>query len=59
VEVQYKVDELYSPECDRGIVWNDPVIQVEWPINISPLLSAKDKIAPLLKDAENNFIYKE
>ncbi|XRG77798.1 dTDP-4-dehydrorhamnose 3,5-epimerase [Rossellomorea sp. GAMAL-10_SWC] len=59
VDVQYKVDELYSPECDRGIVWNDPVIQVKWPINISPLLSAKDKIAPLLKDAENNFIYKE
>ncbi|WP_088013330.1 dTDP-4-dehydrorhamnose 3,5-epimerase [Gottfriedia acidiceleris] len=59
VEVQYKVDELYSPECDRGLIWNDPVIQVEWPINISPLLSAKDKIAPLLKDAENNFIYKE
>ncbi|MEE6451102.1 dTDP-4-dehydrorhamnose 3,5-epimerase [Gottfriedia acidiceleris] len=59
VEVQYKVDELYSPECDRGIVWNDPDIQVEWPINLSPLLSVKDKIAPLLKDAENNFFYKE
>ncbi|PGM56737.1 dTDP-4-dehydrorhamnose 3,5-epimerase [Bacillus sp. AFS053548] len=58
-EVQYKVDELYSPECDRGILWNDPVIQVQWPINISPLLSAKDKNAPLLKDAENNFFYKE
>ncbi|XZF75625.1 dTDP-4-dehydrorhamnose 3,5-epimerase [Bacillus sp. AL-1R] len=59
VEVQYKADEFYSPECDRGIVWNDPDIQVQWPMNSSPLLSEKDKAAPLLKDAENNFIYKE
>jgi dTDP-4-dehydrorhamnose 3,5-epimerase len=55
VEVQYKVDELYSPEHDRGIIWNDPEIGIEWPINIQPVLSAKDENAPLLKDADNNF----
>lgn len=55
VEVQYKVDELYSPECDRGIVWNDPAIGIEWPIDVTPILSEKDEKAPLLKDAENNF----
>ncbi|MFJ7467865.1 dTDP-4-dehydrorhamnose 3,5-epimerase [Peribacillus frigoritolerans] len=55
VEVQYKVDELYSPEHDRGIFWNDPEIGIEWPINIQPVLSAKDENAPLLKDADNNF----
>lgn len=55
VEVQYKVDELYSPENDRGIIWNDPEIGIEWPINIQPVLSAKDEKAPLLKDADNNF----
>lgn len=57
VEVQYKVDEYYSPEHDRGIIWNDPEIGIDWPVDINPVLSDKDRIAPLLKDAENNFIY--
>lgn len=56
VEVQYKVDEVYSPEYDRGIAWNDPSIGILWPIEISPILSDKDTIAPLLKEAEQNFI---
>lgn len=59
VEVQYKVDELYSPECDRGIIWNDPAIGIEWPIEITPVLSDKDKNAPLLDKADNNFVYGE
>lgn len=59
VEVQYKVDELYAPDCDRGIVWNDPSIGVEWPMDITPVLSAKDEKAPLLNDAENNFSFGE
>lgn len=29
VEVQYKVDELYAPDCDRGIIWDDPEIAIE------------------------------
>ncbi|KMY51037.1 dTDP-4-dehydrorhamnose 3,5-epimerase [Peribacillus loiseleuriae] len=56
VEVQYKVDEVYSPEHDRGILWNDPAIGVEWPMDVKPVLSAKDESAPLLKDADNNFV---
>lgn len=59
VEVQYKVDELYAPDCDRGILWNDPAIAIEWPMDIQPVLSAKDENAPLLKDAESNFIYED
>lgn len=59
VEVQYKVDELYAPECDRGIIWNDAEIGIEWPIDIVPILSEKDEKAPLLKDAEINFTYGE
>lgn len=59
VEVQYKVDELYAPECDRGIIWNDPVIGIEWPIDITPVLSAKDEKAPYLEETENNFIFGE
>lgn len=54
-EVQYKVDEIYSPENDRGIIWNDSDIGIKWPINIQPVLSQKDEKAPLLKDAEINF----
>jgi len=57
VEVQYKVDELYSPEHDRGIIWNDAEIGIEWPIDIKPVLSEKDEKAPLLKDADSNFVF--
>ncbi|MGH0606913.1 dTDP-4-dehydrorhamnose 3,5-epimerase [Bacillus mycoides] len=59
VEVQYKVDELYAPECDRGIVWNEAEVGVEWPMEIQPVLSEKDEKAPSLKEAENNFVYGE
>ncbi|WCK54289.1 dTDP-4-dehydrorhamnose 3,5-epimerase [Aneurinibacillus sp. Ricciae_BoGa-3] len=52
--VAYKVDEYYSPENDRGILWNDPTLNIDWPTS-NPVLSAKDKIHPLLKDAEINF----
>ncbi|MBD3249280.1 dTDP-4-dehydrorhamnose 3,5-epimerase [Candidatus Woesearchaeota archaeon] len=53
-EIQYKVTEEYSPEHDRGIIWSDPEINLNWPIN-NPILSEKDKAQPLLKDAENNY----
>ncbi|PAD85368.1 dTDP-4-dehydrorhamnose 3,5-epimerase [Niallia circulans] len=59
VEVQYKVDNLYAPDCDRGISWNDPEIGIEWPLEITPVLSEKDEKAPLLKDADNNFTFGE
>lgn len=57
VEVQYKVDELYAPDCDRGILWSDPSIGIKWPLDIKPILSEKDKNAQLLKNAEMNFWY--
>ena len=57
-EVQYKVDELYSPEHDRGIAYNDTTINIDWPLEGTPILSDKDKVAKSLQDAENNFIYK-
>lgn len=54
-QVVYKVDEYYSPEHDRGIVWNDAAIGIDWPVN-NPILSAKDEKHPVLKEAEINFI---
>lgn len=56
VEVQYKVDELYSPEHDRSIQWNDSTLNIDWPINFNPILSDKDQNAPSFVDAENNFV---
>lgn len=53
-QVLYKVDEYYSPEHDRGILWSDPAIGIDWPTS-KPILSDKDQKHPLLKDAEINF----
>lgn len=55
-EVQYKVDEYYAPEYDRSIRFDDPEINVDWGIN-NPILSEKDKSAPLLKNSDCNFKY--
>lgn len=50
---QYKVDNYYSPKHDRGIIYNDPDINITLPIPESELvISEKDKKLPLLKDAE-------
>lgn len=54
VEVTYKVDEFYSPENDRSISFNDPAFGVEWGIE-NPVLSEKDKNAPLLCDSDVEF----
>jgi dTDP-4-dehydrorhamnose reductase/dTDP-4-dehydrorhamnose 3,5-epimerase len=57
VEVQYKVDEYYAPECDRSIQFDDPEIGVDWGIE-EPILSEKDLKAPLLKDSDVDFSLK-
>lgn len=54
VEIAYKVDEFYSPENDRSIRFDDSEIGVEWGIS-EPILSEKDKKAPLLKDSDVEF----
>ena len=50
VKIQYKVNSFYSKECDKGIRWDDPTIGIEWNID-NPILSEKDRNAPLLADA--------
>lgn len=57
VEVQYKADNYYAPECDGNIRWDDPDIGVEWPLK-PVILSEKDSKAPLLKERTKlNFVY--
>lgn len=56
VEVQYKVDAYYAPECDRSIRFDDPSIGVNWGVT-NPILSQKDMNAPLLCDSDCNFVY--
>ena len=55
-DVTYKVTTEYAPELDRGIVWNDPAVGIEWRIR-EPILSPKDASLPFLQDADNNFVY--
>lgn len=57
-EVEYKVDQYYSKEHDRSIRYNDPELNIDWGIS-NPILSEKDKVAPLLKDSDINFKYGE
>lgn len=49
---EYQVTNLYHPEDEGAILWNDPEIGVDWPIidGMNPLLSEKDTQNPLLKD---------
>ena len=54
VEFCYKVDNLYSKECDRSIRFDDPQLSVDWGVS-DPILSEKDLAAPLLKDSDCNF----
>ncbi|MCU1324203.1 MAG: dTDP-4-dehydrorhamnose 3,5-epimerase [Acidobacteriaceae bacterium] len=54
-EFAYKATDLYAPQYDRTILWNDPALKIAWPteaIDGEPVLSAKDKVGRLLADAE-------
>lgn len=55
VEIQYKADNFYSKENDGGIAWNDPEINVEWPMEVEPVLSDKDKNLKVLSLTEVKF----
>ena len=49
----YKVDNAYAPQADAGIRWNDPDINIQWPIDPAQVqTSEKDLKQPFLKDAE-------
>lgn len=55
-DFMYKCTDLYAPEADAAIVWNDPDIGIAWPdLGMAPLLSAKDAQAPRLRDSTKLF----
>ncbi|MCA9926118.1 MAG: dTDP-4-dehydrorhamnose 3,5-epimerase [Anaerolineales bacterium] len=52
--LSYKVTAPYAADYEKGILWNDPSIGIEWPID-SPILSDRDVALPLMEDADNPF----
>lgn len=55
-QVEYFCSNLYSPEHERGILYNDPALAIPWPAG-NLLISEKDKAYPLFEKAENNFTH--
>lgn len=51
-EFLYKTTDYWAPEYERSILWNDPAIGIEWPLDAQPLLSGKDQKASLLAEAD-------
>lgn len=53
-EFCYKCTDYYAPEHERSLLWNDPALEIEWPLaaGVAPVLSAKDQAGALLRDAE-------
>jgi dTDP-4-dehydrorhamnose 3,5-epimerase len=57
-QVAYKVDDYYAPECDSGLIWNDPDLGIEWPIVAQDvILSEKDAALPRLVNFISPFVY--
>lgn len=51
-EFLYKTTDYWAPEYERSILWNDPAIGIEWPIDAEPILSGKDQVGSKMADAE-------
>ncbi len=56
-EVQYKCTDLYAPDCDGGIRWDDPDIGIDWGLSDAPALSSKDAVAPAFRDLQSPFVW--
>ena len=54
-QISYKVTEYYSAAHDRGLLWNDPALKIDWPVNgTEARLSEKDRHQPLLNELKDN-----
>lgn len=57
-QISYKVTNYYSPDHDRGLLWNDPALAIDWPVDATHAkLSVKDKKQPVLSDIGECFRY--
>lgn len=56
-ELQYKVSDYYAPECDGGILWNDPALAIAWPDFAGAQLSAKDLTLPRFEEFDTPFAH--
>jgi len=50
-ELLYKVTDYYAPVHERCLLWNDPAVQIDWPLEAEPILSAKDRLGLTLDQA--------
>ena len=56
--VFYKCDNFYHPESDRGIIYNDKSLNIDWKIDVGKaIVSEKDLKHPTLENTDNNFIF--
>ncbi|MGI6368945.1 MAG: dTDP-4-dehydrorhamnose 3,5-epimerase [Anaerolineae bacterium] len=53
----YKVTSYYAPQDERGVLWNDPALGIDWPVS-DPILSDKDLKLPLLADIPRDYIWR-
>ncbi|UUX48312.1 dTDP-4-dehydrorhamnose 3,5-epimerase [Nisaea acidiphila] len=56
-EVLYKVTDIYAPDCEGGLTWNDPAIGIDWPLDGDPILSAKDEAYQPFAEFDSPFTY--
>lgn len=58
--ISYKVSAYYAPECESGIRWDDPQLNIDWQnANLSLALSDKDKVLPTFSELNSPFVYDE
>jgi dTDP-4-dehydrorhamnose 3,5-epimerase len=54
--ITYYCTNVYSKEEERGFIWNDSQLKIDWPVK-APIVSERDAKFPLFKDADNNFVF--
>jgi dTDP-4-dehydrorhamnose 3,5-epimerase len=50
-EFLYKTTDYWYPEHERSLLWNDPSVAIQWPLNNAPMLAAKDQVGATLQHA--------
>ena len=53
-ELLYKASGEYCPQADRGVLWSDKDINIDWEIDFAPILSDKDKVQPKLSEIDKS-----